>query len=247
MKICDGDGFDFHFVLLPKAGEIKFHKYSKKDLNEVQWSYYDIFRKQLSCVIKRLDGENISRNTFKKNVISDIRKLYVLPDDRQFILQIMDLALSQIEEVSNFEPVLIAFKFGDRDRCDRIDLKNVFEAARVTVHVALTISSPILNQSLFWSRFGIQDLVGERGNIVSALSISSCANFQSNLDGRGMDITADLRKILLFPNSLTFIQFYADTPHLHSKYLHPVFGAIVSCGMLHEKVQVALENHARNI
>lgn len=47
-----------------------------------------------------------------------------------------------------------------------------------------------------------------------------------------MDISRGLREILQRLESLRFIQFYADSPHLSSSSIHPVFGAISSCGIL---------------
>lgn len=93
--------------------------------------------------------------------------------------------------------------------------------------------------------YGLQDIVGERGNIIPTFSLRSCANFQSYLDGKCMDISRGLREILQRLESLRFIQFYADSPHLSSSSIHPVFGAISSCGILGEKVQQAL--HHQNI
>lgn len=60
-----------------------------------------------------------------------------------------------------------------------------------------------------------------------------------------MDISRGLREILQRLESLRFIQFYADSLHLSFSSIHPVFGAISSCGILGEKVQQAL--HQQNI
>lgn len=98
-----------------------------------------------------LDKANLSRNTIKKNVISDIRKMHVLPDDRNLILEIFDITLQKMDRIENFYPCIIAFKFGDRDHSNQIEV-SAFNAstADVSIHAALTISSPILSQSLLW-------------------------------------------------------------------------------------------------
>lgn len=70
--------------------------------------------------------------------------------------------------------------------------------------------------------YGLQAIVGERGNIIPTFSLRYCANFQSNLDGKCMDISRGLREILQRLESLRFIQFYADSPHLSSSSIHPV-------------------------
>lgn len=245
-QMFEGSGFQFHFALLPTMGNVNFVKYNRNGIENTQYEFYEKFRKQVSSVISNLDQNNLSRNTFKKNTIFDIRRLHVLPDDREFVLQVLDTALLNLNPVIGFEPIIIACKFGDRDHSKELPLE-AFDTsnAKVSVHIALTISSPILNQNLFWSRFGIQEMVGNRGTLLTALSISSCANYQSNLDGRLIDISAELRKIIYHSEELRFIQFYADTPHLSSTAIHPVFGAIASCGILNGKVQQALETRAK--
>lgn len=95
-----------------------------------------------------------------KRRLFQIRKLYVSPDDRQLILQIMDLALSQTEGVKIFEPVRIAFKFDARYCSERMDLSLKLQEIRFMLRLQFHL------QSLFWSRFGIQDWVGKRSNIV---------------------------------------------------------------------------------
>lgn len=87
-----------------------------------------------------LDKENLSRNTIKKNVISDIRKMHVLPDDRNLNLEILDITLQKMDRIENFTPAL---------HCIEVSAFNA-STADVSIHAALTISSPILSQSLLW-------------------------------------------------------------------------------------------------
>lgn len=62
-----------------------------------------------------LDKVNLFRNIIKKNVIFDIRKMYVLLDDWIFILEIFDIILYKMDRIENFYFCIIVFKFGDRD------------------------------------------------------------------------------------------------------------------------------------
>jgi len=39
---------------------------------------------------------------------------------------------------------------------------------------------------LMWSRYGVQELVGNRGSLFSALTMNETANFSSNSDHRGL-------------------------------------------------------------
>lgn len=104
LKFTEGDGFDVHFALLPKQGclhfpEFKRHGFEKK-------LFYEDFRKQFSNTLMNLDKANLSRNTIKKNVISDIRKMHVLPDDRNLILEILDITLQKMDRIENFYPCI---------------------------------------------------------------------------------------------------------------------------------------------
>lgn len=65
-----------------------------------------VLKKQFSNTLMNLDKENLSRNTIKKNVISDIRKMHVLPDDRNLILEILDITLQKMDRIENFYPCI---------------------------------------------------------------------------------------------------------------------------------------------
>jgi hypothetical protein len=101
-KFTEGEGFDFHFALLPKEGHLHFPEYKRHDFDKFLYAYYEDFRKQFSNTLMNLDQANLSRNTIKKNVTSDIRKLHVLPDDRNFILETLDTTLQNMNAVTNY-------------------------------------------------------------------------------------------------------------------------------------------------
>lgn len=210
IKLFEGDGFEYHLTLLPVCGKQRFKVYSKKELINVQYQFYLNFRKELSSLIQSLPESDLSRGTIKKNRIFDIKRWFILCDDRTFILSCLDKVLSKIPVDATFEKKIVAFTFGQRDSSRELSIKEAFDTthALVTVHAAVTISSRVLDQHLFWSRFGIQDLIGERGILYSALSFTSCCNFQTNLDGRCNDISHVLRRLCRIPNNLRFLQFY---------------------------------------
>jgi hypothetical protein len=99
---------------------------------------------------------------------------------------------------------------------------------RTTVHVAGNILSDSEEIDLFWSTAGLEQVIGHRGTLTTCLSFRDCANYQSNLDGRAMDVTNGLRTICRFPQDVQFVQLYADIPHRqpNGRY-HPVSGCIV--------------------
>ncbi|XP_055998442.1 uncharacterized protein LOC130047437 [Ostrea edulis] len=98
-KCLEGDGFDFHFTLLPRGGNLHYPKYNRREFQKLQYAFHENFRKQLSNTRMNLDEKSLSRSTMKKNVIFDIRKLHVLPDDREFILNTLDKSLQRCAEL----------------------------------------------------------------------------------------------------------------------------------------------------
>lgn len=120
----------------------------------------------------------------------------MLQDDRVLVLHLLDEALQKTPHGEEFEATILAFQLGQHDTSDEI-VVNAFDVnkATISIHAAITISSKLFNQHLLWSRFGLQEVVGERGTFTTALTLSSCANFQTNLDGRVIDITQELRNI----------------------------------------------------
>lgn len=245
IQIVGDHGFQFLITLLPKSGPLRlFKNFSRQQIENLQFEFYESFRLSLANKCKGLPEQDITRNTFKKNKIIDIRTWHVLPDDREFVLNLLCQTENSLPRDENFEFIIIAHRFGDRNS----NAMNITEYdtanASTTIHAAVTLSSPILNQNLFWSRSGIQDIIGDRGTLYSSLSFRSCCNFQTNLDGRSIDISGDLRQLCTCPETLRFLQMYADLPHMSSSSIHPVFGCIASCGVLHGNIQKALENRA---
>ena len=137
----------------------------------------------------------------------------------QFVLELLDEALQLTPHGEEFEVSILAFQLGQHDTSDEI-IVEAFDVkkATISIHAAITISSNFFDRHLVWSRFGLQEIVGERGTFTTALTLSSCANFQTNLDGRLIDITPELRQICKTPHFLNCIQFYADTPHMSSSH-----------------------------
>lgn len=245
IQIVDDHGFQFLIALVPKTGPRRvFQDYNRNQVEKLQYDFYESFRLKLANNCKSLPEIDITRNTFKKNSILDIRSWHVLPDDREFILNLLYHTERSLPREQNFEFIIIAHRFGDRNS-NNINITEFNTAnASTTIHAAVTFSSTILNQNLFWSRSGLQDIIGERGSLYSSLSFRSCCNFQTNLDGRSIDISRDLRQVCIFPERLRFLQMYADLPHMITCSIHPVFGCIASCGVLHCNIQKSLEKKA---
>ena len=99
---------------------------------------------------------------------------------------------------------------------------------------------------LMWSRAGIQDIVGERGVLHSCLSFRDCVCCQSNLDGKLMDISPNLRQIVKQPDRLRFVQLYVDSPHRrpHTRF-NPVSGCIAGGAVFPKPTVDAFQRDAK--
>lgn len=98
---------------------------------------------------------------------------------------------------------------------------------KITVHSAVNIASDIDDIDLMWSSSGIREVIGNRGVLRTCLSFTDCGTFQSNLDGRPLDLKDDRRRVALHPHNVRFVQLYADVPHIKLKSrFHPVSGCI---------------------
>lgn len=238
-------GYHFNLCLMPEKGTIERTTLTMKQVQEKQFNFYEEFRRMISNVIIELSPEDLSRSTFKKSKVMDITSMYIMPDDLEIILYVLQTALGALMVPDQFEPTLICFQFGQRSS-HSIRLNMIRRTNSLTsVHIAATLKSAVQNENLLWSRQGLQEIIGSRGQLLPALSLRDCANYQSNLDGCRMDIHPDLRNVCHRPGDLTFVQFYADVPHLASSSHHPVYKCIISCGLNHKATRDKLQRDAK--
>ena len=170
-----------------------------------------------------------------KNDINNVNSMTVLPDDQKCILSILQQCIDEISNIPSMKIILFCFRFGEKSRTG-VSLGQFIKERikRVTVHAAMNISSDVM--SLMWSMTGLQQVVAARGVLRNALSFRECGNYQSNLDGRAMDITVELRNVIVNNcGKLRFIQLYTDSPHRRPQTrFHPVSGVIAG-GMVFER------------
>lgn len=82
---------------------------------------------------------------------------------------------------------------------------------------------------LFWSRDGIQELIGFCGSLLPARFFRDICNFQTNLDGCLTDISDELKNLCMHPSNLRCLQLYADSPHMHCSAKHSISCIIATC------------------
>lgn len=191
-------------------------------------------------IMRYVRGKHFADNTLVKNNLNDLSTITILPDDQLPVMMAFEAALEKSSCFSGFRPMLITFRFGDKCHTGLelpIAINETVE--RVSVHVGLEVGASFpkyeyLNEpsssmwNLLWSRDGVHQVVGNRGYVWKAFSFSECVNYQSNLDGRRMDIINELRAVCIMPERMHYVQLYADLPHRLPKCrMHPVSAAVI--------------------
>jgi len=203
--------------------------------------------------LKSLNPRELKRPTIQKNSLSNLSRMNILQPDQAFVLTLLDREIQKHNTDNNDDIVLVLSisKFGQKEegQLDVSALVDLRHVASASVHAACTISANNENLHLLWACCGVQEVVGRRGKLFTALSMCEATNFQSNLDGHALDITTNLRSIFnerALKYRLNFIQLYVDAPHVHLKmpYKHPVSGTIATCGLLHPEINRAMINRA---
>ena len=198
--------------------------------------------------LRGLVGTGVAKNTLAKNNLFDIKKLRVLPDDQEDILRVLDDALDAMDiATTEVEKIIFSFRFGDRCKTPlNLPIARQASVKKITTHIAVSVSAKAPTPKveypieLFWSKQGLEAIVGGRGNLITAYSFSECGNYQSNLDGKLLRISPDLRSVCTHQEGFQFVQLYADTPHIypHCRF-HPVSaGIFLIDGIMKQRTQV---------
>ncbi len=189
--------------------------------------------------LKQSRGSNIAPHTLVKNNLNDISKLRIMPDEQESLMRVFQSALDETDGMlDGFRKIMITFRFGEKmHTVATLPIRDKTAVRCVSVHAGLEIGASyigededetLVNIDLMWSRQGLQEVIGSRGRLFPTFSFTECANFQSNLDGKLMDIHRDLRNVCQFPDSLNFLQMYCDLPHrCPDTRWHPVSTAII--------------------
>ena len=148
--------------------------------------------------------------------------------------------------MSGFRAVIFCFRFGEKNT-GGVSLSEFEEVgvSRVTVHSAINLESDVME--LFWSTSGIHEVVGRRGMLYTCASFTDCGNYRSNLDGRVLDISKELRSVCFQVNKLRFVQLFADLAHRRPRVrFHPVTGCIAVGMVFPKETSAAFKRGARS-
>lgn len=197
----------------------------------------------LTQLMVELPEEDLIRDSVKKNQLRDLTKWTICPDDQEWFLKMLDRAVAATKCPDGLEVVKFSARFGERQQ-QPLNIDGQFDRQtikRMSVHAAASVSAAILGLNLMWSRNGLQELIGSRGETWKCLTFAETCNYQSNLDGRACDVNSSLCRLAQNPQTMNFIQFYCDTPHLYPKTsFHPISGSVGCCGLLHHETEKKL-------
>jgi len=207
------------------------------------FKYMEQLRGHFQNELRTLVVKKVAVNTLAKNNINDAKKMFVLPGDQIFILECLQRALDKtgLEELSQFRTIVFTFRFGEKCRQPvPLPVRNLDAVKDICVHAGHVISCSAAD--LFWSREGLRAISGGRGRMTSAFSFSECANFQTLLEGRRLDVIPDLKNICSVPENIRFIQLYTDLPHRYPKTrVHPVSASVLAVdGIFPENIKKSM-------
>ena len=226
MHFAFAEGFRFSLCIVPEQSHAMK---TEKLANLVAGQYFKEFCQRFKGVFQNLQGKDLQKPSVRKNTTLNLENMNVLPPDQDLFMEMLDSVLRSMAATmseDNVKFMLIASQFGMKET-GSINVKEFFNGVvNVSIHIATEFTAKDNKTHLFWSRDGVRELVGTKGQIFSCLSMCEAAHFQSNLDGREMDITQKLLNFSKLP--VTFIQLYADTPHSRCTRLspHPISGRI---------------------
>ena len=158
------------------------------------------------------------RQTIDKNNINDVSQIFILPGDCASVLEMFQESIDAVVTPQGFREVLFSFRFGEKSQKRvYLPIRDSDAVSKVCVHVGVSIEPCDDSKSLFWSRTGLETVTGKRGTLTTACALYECANYQSNLDGRALDVSRELRGVSVFPEKVQFIPLYTDVPHCYPK------------------------------
>ena len=234
-------GWEVWFGIIPDES-IATPIYDDGVAEKCSFKAFTYLRHLYGSELKQYVGTGVIRNSLMKTALATLSKVRLLPDERDILYSLFQNALEKIDLLNGYKSILFAFRFGERSSAP-VSLEYFVPTLikSISVHVACTIKGNLGFQVL-WSRLGLQRITGDRGKMFGCLSFFEACNWQSNLDGRTLDIPGTLRG-LCSEGTIRFMQFYADTPHMNYKgKVYPATGLILSGGLFPSQMLKALSD-----
>ncbi|KAL7397250.1 hypothetical protein ABVT39_019213, partial [Epinephelus coioides] len=199
-------------------------------------------------LLNDLPQMDMSRPTVQKQGTTNLGSFRVLRVDQPFILSLLDQAVEKANSCCFLKVIATLGQFGQRDPdiLQVNDLVAPSSVVSISVHLAVKVLAVREDTHLLFSRYGLLSLVGARGSLFSTQGMHETCNFQSNLNTLIMDIGHTLKSVLSKTGRVTFLQLYADAPHIHysQPFKHAVSGVLVTCGLSHPNFKTTLTSRA---
>lgn len=220
-------------------------EYTTELLRNITAANLNNFRIEFQKQLHGLLDKNVASDTLAKNNLMNLKKMFVLPADRQIILSVFQSSLEATDSVvPGMVPLLFSFRFGEKCRTPLLlPILDESGVEDICVHVGIDIRNEF--NDVLWCREGVNAVVGNRGQITSALSFFECVNFQSNVDDREINVSKQLLEVCRFPEHVRFVQLYANTPHRRATLVpHSVSASILFAeGLLREPSYARLKRN----
>lgn len=242
------DGYFLNLTALPKD------KGNPSVLLEEYGSYKDIavaiinevslnFREQLWA----MSDKDMKRPTMVKQCLSKTGNFHILQQDLQFVMTLVQRAIQNANDSDEYVTLVpTVTQFGQKqDSPLYLDFLRSEEIECLTLHVACSIIHRDPDVHLFWSRNGLQKLVGTSCNMYSILGMHEAVNVQTRLNKRSLDLHQPLLDVFA-RTPVRFVQLYVESPHHHfdAKHVHPISGLISLCNLQHHHVKSAMSRAA---
>ncbi|KAK2885211.1 hypothetical protein Q8A67_016048 [Cirrhinus molitorella] len=202
--------------------------------------------------LKALPPQELLRPTIMKTNLNDLKRMHVLEQDQSFLMELLMEAIKDNNKDPTQTLMVFLSKFGQKDETP-LPLATIVNRKGVlsmTCHSACTVTAKDPRVDLMWSRYGLQEMVGHRGNMFPIYSMSEAANYQTNIDQYDITIERDLLDVFVGPitsSNITFVQLYATTPHVrHDNFRHPVSRTITTCGVHMQKHNTMILQRAKS-
>ena len=203
LKVCKGIvvaralGYEVVVALCP-VPEFTCRRFSAQDIKAYQLLFFKSLKENAEKVMGSISMQEMRRATYRKNVVSDLSFWDICTDDRMWVLGKLDIALAMTERTAGFEAEIFCRRFGQKEMTP-VSLSEVVadmtDVRLMSVHAAVSMDLSYGGMHCMFSRQGVQQLIGSRWRLFPVLSFSVATNFQTNLDGRGIDIKDDLRAV----------------------------------------------------
>jgi len=220
-------GWEYILGLMPKADVSVEYQSDRIKAVTIAW-LSDVkleFRNRLIALI----SAGSMRRTIDKMNICDVSEIFILPEDSEEMLKVFQESINCTAAPQDFEPIIFSYRFGEKNRGTvTLPIRNATGVRKVCLHVGMSVEPKHPEESIFWSRNGLQKLVGNVGQLTTASGLFECANYHSLNYGVSLDVSGRLRRVSRYPETLHFMQLYADIPHRYPKTrYHPVSASIL--------------------